>query len=146
MFCRFHMFFSDTFWKLPKSSCSFKFFTQRKKHFLVSYFVSIIYLVLNVILLNNKTAPAISPMQCPFVHKYFPCWSVDKREGMLWISMGQTVTGGHHSSILGDTDIEETGTLLCPVPLWMHLIQHIYTGRISDVVSYKFVQIITHVV
>ena len=100
MFCRFHMFFSDTFWKLPKSTCSFKFFTQRKKHFLVSYFVSIIYLVLNVILLNNKTAPAISPMQCPFVHKYFPCWSVDKREGMLWISMGQTVTGGHHSSIL----------------------------------------------
>ena len=43
-------------------------------------------------------------------------------------------------------DIEETGTLLWPVPLWMHLIQHIYTGRISDVVSYKFVKIITHVV
>ena len=60
--------------------------------------------------------------------------------------MGQTVTGGHHSSILGDTDIGETGTLLLPVPLWMHLIQHIYTGRISDVVSYKFVKIITHVV
>ena len=59
--------------------------------------------------------------------------------------MGQTVTGGHHSSTLGDTDIEETGTLLLPVPLWMHLIQHIYTGRISDVVSYK-VKIITHVV